>query len=466
MCDATRLGGASTTKLDAIMNCPNCGFALSEGLPFCVNCGTAVPQTEAPHALQAQPTESTRPAQTGAQQVQPTIPVSPPAAIQPPSLSPLPVVPQRKSSRIWLWLVALVALACIATVGAFMFKGRGTGKPGGQRVNANAANNSNARIAQAQPSVVVNKQDNAGASGAAQPEPLNQTLTGQTKEITTVAYLPDKKTLASASLDGSVKLWDAQTGALKQTVAEQDGGVVSLAFSSDGATAAVAVVNNGGEGKVFIDDVQGAQLGAVRQQIKRNNIQSVALTSDGKTLAIGNSSGSLTLWDTTTGTLKQTLEGQDIQTRSVVFSPDGRWIAAGGYGNTVKLWDAQTGKLRELQGHTNEITCVAFAPDGQTLASGSYDYTVNLWNAQTGELKHTLKGDENVISAISFAPDGKTLASAANRTISLWDVTTGALRQTFKTPAAAVSALAFAPDGTSLASGCADGTVKLWSSKL
>src|SRR5207237_386759 len=227
---------------------------------------------------------------------------------------------------------------------------------------------------QPQPSTA-NKQNGANTNVAAQAEELRQTLTGQTKEITTVAYLPDKKTLASASRDGTVKLWDAQTGALKQTVEEHDGEVVSLAFSSDGTTAAVAVVNSGGGGMVFINDMQGGQLGAVRQKIERANIQSVAFAPDGKTLAVGNTSGSLTLWDTTTGTLKQTLEGQDIQTRAVTFSPDGKWIAAGGYGNTVKLWDAQTGKLRELQGHTNEITCVAFAPDGQTIASGSYDYT-------------------------------------------------------------------------------------------
>src|SRR5205085_7391549 len=152
-----------------------------------------------------------------------------------------------------------------------------------QRANTNAPSSRNANIAQTQPSTA-NNQNAANANVAPQAAELKQTLTGQTKEITAVAYLPDKKTLASASRDGSVKLWDAQTGALKQTVDEQGGEVVSLAFSADGTMAAVAVVNGGGVGAVFVSDMQGGQIGAARQQIERNNIQSVAFSPDGKTL--------------------------------------------------------------------------------------------------------------------------------------------------------------------------------------
>src|SRR5947209_7971143 len=318
------------------MNCPTCGFELSEGLPFCVNCGAAVPQTETTSAsAAAQTADSTRQAQTAAQQAQ-TTPLPPQVYPSPPPYSSSPP-PARKSGRAWLFVVGLISLIVIAAVVVLMFMG-GMGKRNQQRANVNVPNNRNANIAHTQSSAA-NSQSGANANVAPQAEGLKQTLAGQTKEITAVAYLPDKKTLASASLDGSVKLWDAQTGTLKQTVDEQGGGVVSLAFSADGTTAAVAVVNNGGVGVVFLSDMQAGQIGAARQKIERNNIQSVAFAPDGKTLAVGNTSGSLTLWDTTTGTLKQTLEGQDIQTRSVTFAPDGKWIAAGGYGNTVKLWD-------------------------------------------------------------------------------------------------------------------------------
>ncbi|HYX41340.1 MAG TPA: hypothetical protein VE821_06570, partial [Pyrinomonadaceae bacterium] len=252
------------------MNCPTCGFELSEGLPFCVNCGAAVPQTETTSAsAAAQTADSTRQAQTAAQQAQ-TTPLPPQVYPSPPPYSSSPP-PARKSGRAWLFVVGLISLIVIAAVVVLMFMG-GMGKRNQQRANVNVPNNRNANLAHTQPSAA-NSQSGANANVAPQAEGLKQTLAGQTKEITTVAYLPDKKTLASASRDGSVKLWDAQTGALKQTIEEHDGEVVSLAFSSDGTTAAVAVVNSGGAGTVFISDMKGDQLGAVRQKIERGNIQ-------------------------------------------------------------------------------------------------------------------------------------------------------------------------------------------------
>lgn len=290
---------------------------------------------------------------------------------------------------------------------------------------------------------------------------LRQTMTGHNQDVNSITFSPDGKMLASGSSDGTMKVWDVQIGEMKQTFEASGNEVVAVAFSPDGQSLAIAVVSRGGNGMVIIRDSQTAE---VKQKLAENNIQAIAFSPDGKTLAIANISSSLNLWDVASGKVKQTLEGQDIQTHSVAFSPDGRTVAGGGYGNTVKLWEAETGALKQtLAGHDNEILAVVFSPDGKTLASGSEDGTVKLWDAQTGSLKQTLHGLDCSIPAISFSPDSKTLASACNHTIMLWDAQSAALKQTLTGHDGFVHAVVFSPDGKTLASGGADASVKVWS---
>ena len=269
-----------------------------------------------------------------------------------------------------------------------------------------------------------------------------------------VAFSPDSRTLASGSLDGTIRLWDANTGRQTQTLTGHTEWVFSVAFSPDGRTLA----SGNGDGTIRLwDTITGRPKRTLTGHTKW--VFSVAFSPDGRTLASG-SYQEIRLWDVNTGRPKRTLTGHTNSFISVAFSPDGRTLASGSGDGTIRLWDANTGRQTQtLTGHTEWVNSVAFSPDGRTLASGSGDGT-RLWDADTGRHKRTLTGHTYGVTSVAFSPDGRTLASGSDdRTIRLWDANTGRHTQTLTEHTDWVSSVAFSPDGTTLASGSADGTV-------
>ena len=286
---------------------------------------------------------------------------------------------------------------------------------------------------------------------------LYTSLEGHTERIIKIAFSSDGTTLASASEDRTIRLWDVVTGDHKHTLTGHRSHIYSITFSPDGKTLASGSEN----GRIRL---WNATVGQYRVTLEGHSgaVKSVAFSPDGKTLASGSSDRTIRLWNATIGLYKVTLEGHSEGINSVAFSPDGRTLASGSSDRTIRLWNATTGiHQNTLTGHTENVDDIFFIENGETLGSKSRDSTIRLWDPTTGQHKDTLTVDD--FRNVSISVDKRMLAGVDwNHRISLWDTATKSEIASLTGHTSAIYSVRFSPDGKILASGGNDRIIRLW----
>ena len=292
-----------------------------------------------------------------------------------------------------------------------------------------------------------------------------------------VAMSPDGRLLATLGLGpgGShLQLWDlARRTIAKRLPLPSEEVAIEATFSPDGRVLAADTVGppDGGSlgpgmargSLVFWDVASGARLNPVLNHPHEEELRgSLVFALDGTTLYTSAQSGKTTVWDVTHRRRVRTIPLGG----SLAVSPDGKRLALGQQDGSIILADAATGRRRRvLTGHSAAVTGLAFSRHGDILASVSNDRTAILWDMGTGKPRETLRGHAGSVSGVAFSPDGTTLyTSSMDESVIAWDLTgTRRLARELTHAASHVAGVAFSPrDPNLLALGQRNGPVTLW----
>ncbi|MEU0882740.1 TIR domain-containing protein [Lentzea sp. NPDC005914] len=286
------------------------------------------------------------------------------------------------------------------------------------------------------------------------------TLTGHPNIEVSLAWSPDSRTLATAG-GSEVLLWDLTDRERPQRTAGlvgHTGGVLSMAWSHNGKTLATA----GFDHTIRLRDPI-RHVGTLTGH--NDSVESLSWSPDDRTLASASRDHDVRLWDFTEPESPH-LAGDplhhDTDVLSAAWSPDGRTLATtSGWG--VHLWDPATRRHTRLDGHIEEVLAAAWSPDGRTLASASNDNTVRLWDPATGlQIGNTLIGHTNNVLSIAWAPDGRSFATAGNDlSVIVWDVAARTRPRRLGKLTDPARIAAWAPDGHTLAA-ASDNIIRLW----
>jgi WD domain, G-beta repeat len=216
----------------------------------------------------------------------------------------------------------------------------------------------------------------------------SEQLVSHTEAVCLVAFSQDSKLLVSASKYREVRVWDANSGAMQRAIRNPTGTIVDVGFSSDGNLLTTSQSADGNANTPWVIHLED---GLDKFSSCAPGRTALALSKDGKLLAVSSDQNSVDLRNLSSRELLHTFKGHSTYITSIGFSHDGHQLASGSFDGAVKLWDLHSRRvLHTLMGHSNNIHALIFSPDDKWLASSSADGIVKLWDVHSGAVLHAL----------------------------------------------------------------------------
>jgi len=193
--------------------------------------------------------------------------------------------------------------------------------------------------------------------------------------------------------------------------------------------------------------------------------RSLALSLDGRRLAVTDTNGRTHMWDVD-GQKSLGTVGTQVLTAS--FSADGGRLVTGGSNAIARVWDVESGKpvTPPLEGHHDLITSASFSHDGRHVVTTSRDHDARVWDARTGRHVWTFSGSYAQLNGAAFSYDDRWVVTAGPAAAGIWDMETGRRLIAVNGRDHPLTAVALSPRGWQIAAGGLGGSVRTYDCRL
>lgn len=263
--------------------------------------------------------------------------------------------------------------------------------------------------------------------------------------------------IATSSDDGSVRVWDTETGVQHSTFTDHTDWVWAANFSPDGTR----VVSASRDLTARVWSVDGG-VELFKLTGHRSTVRDAVYDPKGRYIATASHDKTIRIWDPESGEELRSMEGHRDRVTALAVSRDGTLIASASRDGTVRLWRPLNGGLVSVFTGSGDLNDVAFSTRGMRVAAVSEGGIGFIWDVGSGQRLARLSGHGKLF-AVRFVDEGRQVATVGlDGVIRLWDVATGTVTREFIGHEGGARGLDVSGDETRLVSGSRDNTARVW----